>query len=109
MEGGGKRGDAKERLLPAKEELGNLAREGGTLPLRLLFLKFNCCKFGRLRPGSSPEKELLARIKEVSRVRLEMEEGMVSLKALKERSSTVRFFQTDRSDGRGPENLLNCR
>ena len=96
-------------MFPAKDEFGNLSRELGTLPVRLLFLKFNCCKFGRMRLGISPANELFARFKELSRVRLEIEAGMLPLKLLKERSSTVRFFQTDRSDGSGPEKLLNWR
>lgn len=104
---GGSGGSTRVRLLPAKEELGNLARDLGTVPVRLLLATIKSCKFGRTRSGSSPDKELLERSKEVSFVRLEIEEGMLPLKALKERLSTVRFFQTDKFEGSRPVNWLD--
>lgn len=45
----------------------------------------------------------------VSWVKLVMEAGMVPLNSLEERSSALSFFQDEKSDGRGPEKLLNWR
>lgn len=57
----------------------------------------------------SPENELFARFKTLSLVRREREVGMLPLKSLLERSRTLRFFNSERVAGNGPERRLCCR
>lgn len=91
-----------EKLLPEKADLGNLRRESGTVPVRLLLDKSNNRRLGILRSGNSPESELLARFRAVKRVKFEIEEGTVPLKLLFDKSIIERFFQTEKSNGNDP-------
>ena len=71
--------------------------------MRLLFDKLRSCKLEMLTFGISPEKELLARFKEVRwPVKFEMEEGILPLNALFERSSIERLFHFEKFIGNGP-------
>lgn len=96
-----------ERLLPENAQLGNLRRDRGTLPVRLLLAKFRDCKLGTFISGITPESELLARFKEVRCVKFEIEVGMLPLNLLFDRSRIERFFHIEKSVGNGPEKLLN--
>lgn len=96
-------------LLPRNADLGNLWRDLGTVPCKLLLDKFRSCNLGKRRSGISPESELFARFKPASSVKSENEEGiMLPLKQLLDKLTTVRFFQTEKS-GKGPDRLLNWR
>jgi hypothetical protein len=54
-----------------------------------------------------PERELLARFKDVRWVKFDIEGGKLPLKPLLERLRIVRLFQTEKSEGNGPEKLLD--
>lgn len=66
-------------------------------------------RLGNSRSGSSPEKELLERLRETSSARLEMAKGIEPLNKLCERSRSVRLERRPISDGREPTKELNWR
>jgi len=79
----------------------------GTIPVSLLKDKLICCKLGKYKSGISPETELFARFKACNWVKFDNELGIVPLNPLLDKLTMVRFFQTEKSNGNGPVNLLN--
>ncbi|KAF3589726.1 hypothetical protein F2Q69_00030697 [Brassica cretica] len=53
--------------------------------------------------GISPENELFARFKTLSLVKPEREDGMLPLSSLLEISRSLRFFNSEKIAGNGPE------
>jgi hypothetical protein len=108
-DGAGGNRESDDKLLPVKSDLGNLLSDSGTVPFNSLFDRFRYCKFGNWISGISEERELLERFNATSCVRLEIDAGMLPVKLLNERSSTVRFFQAEKSNGNEPEKELSWR
>ncbi|KAH0872544.1 LOW QUALITY PROTEIN: hypothetical protein HID58_069906 [Brassica napus] len=65
--------------------------------------------FWKIIMGISPENDLFARFKTLSLVKPEREAGMLPLSSLLEISRTLRFLNSEKIAGNGPELVVRCK